>query len=135
MIAKFVERFNLNKEQLAGKLQMKHPEDYAELVRWVIEIITEEEGYVALAPDPDRVHVIDDGDCRGTLVFVVAEKGYQPSDYWYVLVDYGSCCGCDTLQAIKGYDDDGSLDEQQVKDYLGLALNVVQGLKLMRKDI
>ena len=51
-------------------------------------------------PDPGRVHVINDGDYQGTLVFIIAEQGYQPSGYYYTSVYYGSCSYCDTLQGV-----------------------------------
>lgn len=63
------------------------------------------------APHPERIHQIDDGDYQGTLIFVIGAGGYQPSRYWYVKVGYGSCSGCDTLQAIRGYEDDAPTKE------------------------
>lgn len=61
---------------------------------------------------------------------MIAEKGYQPNDYYFVKVGYGSCSGCDTLEGIRNYED-GNPTEEQVKDYMTLALHVVQGLKRM----
>ena len=49
-------------------------------------------------------------------------------DYVYTNTYYGSCSGCDTLQAISGYDD-GLPNEEQVKDYMQLALNLLQKCK------
>lgn len=57
---------------------------------------------------------------------MIPEEGYQPSDYWYVRVSYGSCCGCDTLQSITDCSGDTALD-----DLMTLALHIVQGLKKM----
>ena len=42
---------------------------------------------------------------------MIPEEGYQPSDYWYVRVSYGSCCGCDTLQSITDCSGDTALDD------------------------
>ena len=79
---------------------------------------------------PERIHKIDDGDYQGTLLFVIAAKGYQPSKYWAVSVGYGSCSGCDTLEGIKSDGDYGeSPNKQQIADYMTLALHIVQGLK------
>ena len=66
-------------------------------------------------------------------MYIIGANDYQPSKYWYVLVGYGSCSGCDTLEAIKvDYDEyDGLPSERQVDQYYGLALNVVQGIKEM----
>jgi hypothetical protein len=87
-------------------------------------------------PDPTRIHQIDDGDYQGTLLFVIAASGYQPSDYWYVKVGYGSCSGCDTLQAIDGYGgySDEAPSKDQVDDYMTLALHIIQGLKSMQGE-
>ena len=113
----------------------KPPDSYTELVKSVIEILSLDEGdpdfYCEHHPDPKRIHLIDDGDCQGTQVFVIAATGYQPSDYWYVKISYGSCSGCDALQGIGYYSDDEKPSESQVEQYMTLALHVVQGLKKM----
>jgi hypothetical protein len=128
MIKEFVEKFENNKSKLEALFREKHPDDYAEVVKNVVSILTDDDDYSVI--DPERIHVIDDGDYQGTLLFVIAAKGYQPNDYWYVKVSYGSCSGCDTLQGIRNYEDDKPNDEQ-VKDYMTLALHIVQGLKKM----
>lgn len=129
MIQTFVDRWMANREKVRAILAAKHPEEYKELVWHVVEAMTEDE-YGDAAPDPERIHEIDDGDYQGTLVFVVGAKGYQPSDYWYVKVSYGSCSGCDTLEAIRRYEDTPPSAEQ-VDEYLTLCLHIVQGLKKM----
>lgn len=48
-------------------------------------------------------------------------------------VGYGSCSGCDTLEAIRDYSSEKPTPEQ-VKDYMALALHIVQGLKKMGDD-
>lgn len=125
MIQTFVDRFMQNKDKLKETFTTTPPDDYSDIVRAVIETITTDT-YSDFAPDPDRVHSINDGDYQGTLVFVIGEKGYQPSTYYYVQVDYGSCSGCDTLEACRMNDD--------VDGYMTLALHIVQALKKMRDD-
>lgn len=110
-------------QALRKKFAAAHPEDYAAVVKAVVEVVSDD-------LDPERVHAIDDGHYQGTLVFVIAEAGYQPSRYWYVMVAYGSCSGCDTLEGIRKYDDDPPT-EKQIDLYMTLALHVVQGLKEM----
>lgn len=127
MIKTFVDRFQNHRAEIEEKLKVKHPEDYAALVKIVVEVIG---GDYNDGPDPERIHAINDGDYQGTLVFVIAEKGYQPTDYWYVRVSYGSCSGCDTLEAIRSYLD-GPPTEKQIKDYMTLVLHIVQGIKKM----
>lgn len=80
--------------------------------------------------DLDRITVIDDGDYRGTKIFIVPTDIYQLSVGDYVMTDtyYGSCGGCDTLKAISSCDYDLPTDEQ-VEKYMTLALHLVQKLK------
>ena len=79
-------------------------------------------------PDYENIHVIDDGDYQGTLLFVVPEYGYQPSVYWIFQVSYGSCSYCDTLQGILEDEDN---KEQQIKDLIILALHMIQSGKVI----
>lgn len=126
MIDKFVEKFNKNKESMENSLKEKHPDEYKDLVKVVIQNINVKDDYDE--PDPERITVIDDGEYQGTLLFIIGAKGYQPSKYWSVYVNYGSCSGCDTLQGIREYSRKSPTDEQ-VKDYMTLALHIVQGIK------
>ena len=129
MIQEFVNRYMYKKDLLAATFA-KHPGDYKEIVKNVISIITDADDYGDFNPDPERIHEIDDGGYQGILVYVIGAKGYQPSDYWYVKVGYGSCSGCDTLKSINGYSDEPPTDAQ-LKAYMTLALHIVQGLKKM----
>lgn len=128
VITEFVDRFMSKKAELRESFIAAHPEEYIDIVRSVISILVDENDYDC--PDPSRIHQIDDGDYQGTLVFVIAARGYQPSDYWFVKVSYGSCSGCDTLESIRGYSDDAPT-ESEVDDYMTLALHIVQGIKKM----
>jgi hypothetical protein len=128
MITEFVERFETGKEQLRASFAKEHPGSYKDVVINVLTILKGDEEYGR--PDPEKVTEIDNGDYQGTLVYVIPEGGYQPSTYWYVKVGYGSCSGCDTLEAIRGYED-GAPSAKQVDDYMTLALHIVQGIKVM----
>lgn len=130
MIQEFVDRWLNNKGKAEKILKESHPENYKSLVKLVIEIITSEEDDGDFNPDPERIHQIDDGHYQGTLLFVIPEKGYQPSDYWYAKVFYGSCSACDTLESIREYDDKKP-NEKQVKGYMTLCLHIVEFLKKM----
>ena len=79
-------------------------------------------------PNYENIHVIDDGDYQGMLLFIVPEYGYQPSVYWKFTVFYGSCSYCDTLQRILDEDDD---KDQQIKDLMTLALHMIQSGKVI----
>src|ERR1044071_5659100 len=115
MIPEFVQRFDAARATLREQFLERHPDDYTAIVRAVVAVITSD-GDDAI--DPERVHKIDDGEYQGTLLFVIGAKGDQPSKYWYVKVEYGSCSTCDTLEAIKDYADEHvNPSEQQADEY------------------
>lgn len=130
MIQKFVDLWDKNKEQLRDVFKERHPLDYAELLKEVITIL-QNHNYNDL--DPERIHPIDDGDYQGTLLFIIGVKGYQPSDYYFVKISYGSCFGCDTLERIRDYSSD-TPTESQVNDYMTLALHIVQNIKTIEGE-
>lgn len=128
MIQKFVEAWDARKGEIEAQFRAKHPDDYAEIVKAVVTIlVTDHDRYASDQPDPKRITSIDHGDYQGTLLFIIASTGYQPSDFWFVKVSYGSCSGCDTLQSISGYSSEPPTDEQ-VADYMILALHILQGI-------
>lgn len=134
MIQIFVDRFMESKPKLEAAFLAARPESYKDLVKAVVgALATDDELYSWENPDPDRIHQIDDGDYQGTLVFVIAAQGYQPSTYWYVKVDYGSCSGCDTLASVRECSDYDSEtpNQNEIDGYMTLALHIVQGLKKM----
>lgn len=128
MIKDIVERFMQAKPELEKRLKEDHPASYNELVKLVVQAINPEQEWNL--PDPDRITEIDHGDYQGKLVYVIGATGYQPDTYWYVHIAYGSCSVCDTLQGIQGYDDNKPTDEQ-VSQYMTLALHIVQRMKVM----
>lgn len=135
MIKKFVERWEANKAKIQESFEKKFPEEYIDIVKTVVENITSDE-YDKYSIDPKRIHKIDDGDYQGTLLFIIAEKGYQPSRYYYVKVSYGSCSGCDTLEDLAStnrYGDEGG-SPKAVEGLMTLALHIVQGLKEMGEE-
>lgn len=78
--------------------------------------------------NPDTLTEIDFGDYQGTLIYIFAQDTYQPStnDTFYTSVEYGSCSGCDTLQAIQGYCLEELPNEKQVEGYMKLSLDILQ---------
>lgn len=78
---------------------------------------------------------IDHGDYQGTLIFITPLNTCQPCGYDYVVTEvyYGSCSGCDTLLGISDYGDNIP-NEQQVKDYMTLALHLLQKAKPLYSD-
>lgn len=132
MIQEFVNTFMAKKPQIAAAFSEQHPGQYIDIVRTVVKAL-HEPGEIH-TPDPERIHEIDDGDYMGTLVFVIAENGYAPEQYWHVRVAYGTCSACDTLEGIRQYDS-GAPTPEQVDAYMTLALHIVQKIKLMSDDL
>lgn len=128
MIDKFVKVWFEKSDELREKFSAKHPDDYTDIVRGVVEIISKS-GDDWDSPDPKRIRMIDDGEYQGTLVYVIGAGGYQPDKYWCVKISYGSCSGCDTLQRIRAMSDLEYPTVEQVNDYMTLALHIVQRLK------
>ena len=133
MIEAFTRAWFANLHTMREKFTAKHPDDYKDIVRAVVEMLADASDEYD-KPDPERIHEIDDGDYQGTLAYVIGGSGYQPSRYWYVKVSYGSCSGCDTLQAICDYTNGEPPNDGQVRDYMTLALHIVQGLREMGGD-
>jgi hypothetical protein len=131
MIVEFVQAWEARKGEVRKRFSAGHPEQYIDVVRAVVSIL--DDSIVWSSPDVERIHQIDDGDYQGTLVFVIGSAGYQPSDYWYVMVSYGSCSGCDTLEAIRNYSSELPTADE-LDQYMTLALHIVQRLKKMGDD-
>lgn len=132
MIQEFCDRFIAATPEVKAWIKQQSYPSYRELVNKVIETITPGANYDS--PDPTRITVIDHGDYQGTLLFIVGAFGYQPSKYWSIVVSYGSCSGCDTLQlAIEtDYGDDFTdtrLTDRSVDNIWTLMLHMVQRMK------
>lgn len=127
MIQEFVKKWEEKKHLLRERYAKERPDDYMDIVRNVVEILHDENDYGSI--DPKRITEINHGSYQGTLVFVIASSDYQPDNYWYVRVYYGSCSGCDTLQAIQGWDDE--ISKKEIDGYMTLSLHIVQRLKRM----
>ncbi len=79
--------------------------------------------------DAEHITEIDNGDYQGTLLFLIPRDCYQPAEYEYLMtfVGYGSCSGCDTLQAIQEWGEK-VLTEQQVKDFMQLCKDLITNM-------
>lgn len=102
--------------------------DYETLVKLVFETVYN--GYVndAYIVDLEKITTIDNGDYQGILLFVIPFHTYQPRAHEYIMthIDYGSCSGCDALQAAQAwFDDDSKLTEQQIIDFMAICKDIV----------
>lgn len=133
MIQEVIKQWDENKHKLEEYFRTTKQEEYSgsykSILQKVIElVVTEKDEYNKY--DATKITVVDDGDYQGTQLFLIPTCTYQPSveDYLITHTYYGSCSVCDTLQAISSYDDDLPTGEQ-VKEYMTLALHLVQKMK------
>lgn len=131
MLKYCVKQWDRNKHKLLEDIQQNFGQylsgDYKFLVEKVVSIIYNgEDDYNIDTYNAAEITEIDNGDYQGTLLYMIPRDTYQPADYEYLLtsVSYGSCSGCDTLQALQyDFEDD---KEQQIKDFMQLCLHLVQ---------
>lgn len=134
-----IEQWDKNKDKLQKDIENNFAEynnaSYKDLVVKVVDVIfnDEDNNYYDEKFDSKNIIEIDNGDYQGTLLYIIPQDTYQPSESEYLMtyVGYGSCSGCDTLQAIQmwSYDDEDVEDgekEQFTKDMMSLCLNLVQ---------
>ena len=124
-----------NRDKLREALSQRTDLDsieYIDLVKLTFEVVYNSSVAVAF-PYEDRkidlehITVIDNGNYQGTLLFVLPFDTYQPSENEYLMtfVGYGSCCGCDTLQAIQGYYDGDTPSEKQLNEFMMLCKDIL----------
>ena len=145
MIKEFVEAWEENKNKLEDyfrNTEQKEYDEYSKIVKKLFEIVInshlEEKGKYPLEKgfDVENMTIVDDGDYQGTQIFIIPLKTYQPDiiDYIYTNTYYGSCSGCDTLLNITSYNTDEKPDEEQIKDYMTLALHLLQKCKWLQEE-
>lgn len=130
MLKYCLKKWDENKKKLEEEL-LKDPLlnecEYKHIVEKVVEIIlnTNEE-YLW---NTEGITEIDDGDYQGTLLFLIPRKTSQPSEYEYLMtyVGYGSCSGCDALQAIQDYGEN-PISEDQLKDFMALCKDIITNM-------
>lgn len=133
----FMNLWEKNKNKLEDYFKTHDQREYSEyknIVEKIIELVINDEEFEYYETyNIKRMTVIDDGDYQGTEIFMIPRDAYQPDaeDYIFTHNYYGSCCGCDTLQAINCYELDEKPSERQLKDYMLLSLNLVENLRYL----
>lgn len=132
MIKKIVNQWFENKNKLESYFKETPQSEYSsyeDIVKKIIELVLNQ-GENSLDLDISRMTAIDDGDYQGTQIYIIPVKVYQPwpEDYYWTHNHYGSCSGCDQLLGISQYSD-GMPNEEQVKDYMYLSLQIIQKFK------
>ena len=130
MLKYCLDKWNQNKDMLKAELETNSELNtcsYTDLVKLVVDyVLNPGEGEKW---DSDNITEVDNGDYQGTLLFLIPATTYQPFEFEYLMtyVRYGSCSGCDTLQAIKGWED-GPLTASQVNDFMKLCKDLVTNM-------
>lgn len=141
MIEVIVKQWDAKKHKLEEYFATTKQEEYQDyktiLIKLFELVITEVENKWSGADEFDisKMTVIDDGDYQGTTIYIIPKDTYQPSTEDYVITDnyYGSCSGCDTLLAISEYEDDLP-NKEQVKEYMTIALHLVQKMRWLGSE-
>lgn len=139
MIKEFVEKWDKYKNDLENYFRNTKQLEYDEYEK-IVKILFEKVVNRDLECDRDKFNTedlvkIDDGEWQGTQIFILHKDSYQPNveEYVYTSTYYGSCSSCDTLQEISSYDG-GLPDEDQIKDYMTLALHLLQKCHYMQGE-
>lgn len=128
MLKIIVEKWNKNKQKLEKVFREDNSStfnncEYLDLVKLAFNTILNDKETLL---DIEGITEIDNGDYQGTLLYLIPFNTYHPSEYEYLMtyVGYGSCSGCDTLQAIQDWGED-KLSEQQISDFMELCKDIL----------
>lgn len=123
------EQWDKNKSLLEEELRKAKLCDYGyeDLLKLVVDTILNPTGDYSW--DSSKITTIDDGDYQGTLLFLIPEKTYQPSEYEYLMtyIGYGSCSVCDYLQSIEPEYGEETTDED-IKNFMGLCKDFITNM-------
>ena len=131
MLKIVVEKWWKNKNKLEDAYRFKtgwNSCSYLDIVKETINsILNDNDEYAKW--DIEHITQIDNGDYQGTYLYLIPENTYQPSadEYLMTYVYYGSCSGCDTLQAIQDWRG-GLLNEEQIKEFMILSLHLLENM-------
>lgn len=129
MIQALVDKFMAQEAVIKAELKAKRPENYDALVTRVIAAM---KSGAYSEPDLERITIIDHGDYQGTRLYIIGASGYQPSTYWSIFVDYGSCSGCDSFEANRGYGDE--IEDKEVNGNWAMMLHMAQQMKVIGEE-
>lgn len=138
MIKEFVKQWDENKHLLEAWLKENKPSSYEDIYKKLFElVVTKPNGY-GDEWNWERFTTIDDGDYQGNMIFVLCSDQYQPylDDYIFTEVSYDSCSCCDTFEHIQDLEwgNNEKNTEEQVKQYMTLALHMVQETKTFKQE-
>lgn len=128
MIQRFVDAWENNKPLIRRMFADGHPDGYDDVVLTVLAGLRHEAASQGGFPDPEATQVIEGEGYAGTNTYILVDS-FRGEPRWYVRVDYGSCSGCDTLCSIRAGGRRDRPTDEQVDEYMTLALHIVQSIK------
>jgi hypothetical protein len=124
------EKWNKNQNSLEAKLREVDlsAQNYESLLALTIDCIFNDGDY-NYQWDTESITEIDNGDYQGTLLYLIPESTYQPSEREYLMtyMGYGSCSGCDLLQAIQPWSKEDTTEET-IKNFMSLCKDFVTNM-------
>ena len=137
IITDFIRQWEKNNHKLYDYIknnkQSKY-DDYDKILELLLNLVIDGD---TVKINKNSITKINIGGVRGSIIFVFHEDGYEedlPLNKIYITcVQYGSCTSCDTILRISNRDK-GLPTNQQAKDYMKLALHLLQNCKRI-KDI
>lgn len=126
------EKWNKNKDKLEAALRKTDISrvEYRDLLVLTVEnILNDEDDYVGPTWSTKEITEIDDGSYQGTLLYLIPEDTYQPSEYEYLMtyIGYGSCSGCDLLQSIQP-DSFEEIEDDDIAEFMALCKDFITNM-------
>ena len=132
MIQIYIDNWYRNKDLLENYYRTTPKSEYSNyenIVRKTIELVlnTGERGFNQF--DLTKLCELKYGDYSGDYLYIIPKDSADDiRECIYFSIYYGSCSGCDTLEGLNNYEK-RLPDEQQIKEYMQLSLNIIQSIK------
>ena len=140
MINSIIEQWDLNNHNLKQYFESTEQReycDYKEILSLIFELVVEkvDKDGVSFTIQKENIRTIDDGEYEGTIIYIIPidRPFIDVSDYLITDNYYCSCSGCDALLSISDCESKKP-NEIQVKEYMTIALHLVQKLRWMSKQ-
>jgi hypothetical protein len=132
MIKELIEKWDQNKDKLEEYFKNTRQSEYDSYEK-IVKLIFKKCEIDFF--NVEQMTVIDHGNYSGNMLFIIPKATYDPGidDYIVCCNSYGSCSGCDTLEAIHFYEY-GTPSSLQLKDYMTLSLHLIQKFKYIQDD-
>ena len=126
MEKEIINNWNKNKDKLNKYFKTNNQIDYAynwnDFIKTIIKYVL---------PNYKIEKYREIGDYQGDIYITISDKD---NNYYNGKAYYGSCSFCDSLIAICDWDYEKKPSEEQLIDYMQLALNIIQSFTLRGED-